>query len=139
MSNNPSSIENSPINESNIRKVWHEGEWWYSVIDIIAEMISGNHDQSRKYWKALKYRLKDEEDEIIETLETMKIKSQDNKMYLTDMVVEKHIQGFIQLLQRVSFNSRKRTAKKRDEVINMHPMVANALIADGWHVKHHFR
>lgn len=35
-----------------IRKVMHEGEWWFSIVDIV-EVLTGN-DRPRKYWNDLK-------------------------------------------------------------------------------------
>lgn len=41
-----------------IRKILHEGEWWFSVIDII-EVLTGS-DRSRNYWNDLKKKLNSE-------------------------------------------------------------------------------
>ena len=38
-----------------IRKVIHESEWWFSVIDVI-EVLTGS-DRPRKYWNDLKKKL----------------------------------------------------------------------------------
>jgi hypothetical protein len=35
-----------------IRKTLHEGEWWFSVIDVIESLVGG--DRPRKYWSDLK-------------------------------------------------------------------------------------
>lgn len=34
--------------EQQIRRVWHDDRWWYSVIDVIA-LLTGNQ-RPRKYW-----------------------------------------------------------------------------------------
>jgi DNA-damage-inducible protein D len=34
-----------------IRKTLHEGEWWFSIIDIIEVLVGG--DRPRKYWNDL--------------------------------------------------------------------------------------
>ena len=41
-----------------IRKIIHNNEWWFSVIDII-EILTGS-DRPRKYWSDLKKKLADE-------------------------------------------------------------------------------
>jgi prophage antirepressor-like protein len=41
-----------------IRKILHEGEWWFSVIDIV-EILTGS-DRPRKYWNDLKKKLTSE-------------------------------------------------------------------------------
>lgn len=38
-----------------IRKAFHEGEWWFSIIDVIAVLVGG--DRPRKYWNDLKNKL----------------------------------------------------------------------------------
>jgi DNA-damage-inducible protein D len=38
-----------------IRKVLHEGEWWFSIIDVIEALVGG--DRPRKYWNDLKKKL----------------------------------------------------------------------------------
>jgi prophage antirepressor-like protein len=35
-----------------IRKILHEGEWWFSIIDVIETLVGG--DRPRKYWNDLK-------------------------------------------------------------------------------------
>ncbi len=38
-----------------IRKALHEGEWWFSVIDVIDALVGSN--RPRKYWSDLKKKL----------------------------------------------------------------------------------
>ena len=44
--------------EERIRRVWHEGRWFYSVIDVIGFLTESS--RPRKYWSDLKKRLSDE-------------------------------------------------------------------------------
>jgi prophage antirepressor-like protein len=39
---------------SSIRKIWHQGEWWYSLVDIMAFIVGSN--RARKYWYDFKKR-----------------------------------------------------------------------------------
>ena len=38
-----------------IRKTLHEGEWWFSIIDVVEVLVGG--DRPRKYWSDLKKKL----------------------------------------------------------------------------------
>jgi len=38
-----------------IRKVFNEGEWWFSIIDVTEVLVGGN--RPRKYWNDLKKKL----------------------------------------------------------------------------------
>lgn len=38
-----------------IRKAFHEGEWWFSIIDVV-EVLVGS-DRPRKYWNDLKKKI----------------------------------------------------------------------------------
>ncbi|MCK5689652.1 phage antirepressor protein, partial [Myxococcota bacterium] len=38
-----------------IRKTYHQGEWWFSIIDVVEVLVGG--DRPRKYWNDLKKKL----------------------------------------------------------------------------------
>src|SRR6185312_4616970 len=42
-----------------IRRQWHEGRWYFSVIDVIAVLTDS--DAPRRYWSDLKRKLHDDE------------------------------------------------------------------------------
>lgn len=48
-----------------IRKIWHENEWYYSIIDIVSILIELDYQQARNYWKVLKYQLEREGNETV--------------------------------------------------------------------------
>jgi DNA-damage-inducible protein D len=59
-----------------IRKTLHEGEWWFSIIDIIDALVGG--DRPRKYWNDLKKKLLQEGyDQLSEKIGQLKMKSSD--------------------------------------------------------------
>jgi len=66
-----------------IRKVFHEGEWWFSIIDVIEVLVGG--DRPRKYWNDLKTKLISEGYiEVSEKIGQLKMPAPDGKMRLTD-------------------------------------------------------
>jgi DNA-damage-inducible protein D len=76
-------IQLAAFEGNHIRKILHEGEWWFSVIDIV-EVLTGSSIPKR-YWSDLKKKLVAEG--FIETYEKivrLKMHAPDGKMRLTD-------------------------------------------------------
>jgi hypothetical protein len=66
-----------------IRRIWHEGEWYYSIVDVIAVLTDSA--TPRKYWNTLKTRAKSEGfDEAIAQIVPLRLKSADNRFRLTE-------------------------------------------------------
>jgi len=66
-----------------MRKAFHEGEWWFSVIDVIEALVGG--DRPRKYWSDLKKKLIAEGYfEVSEKIGQLKMLAPDGKQRLTD-------------------------------------------------------
>ena len=66
-----------------IRKVLHEGEWWFSIIDVVEVLVGG--DRPRKYWNDLKQKLAAEGYiEVSEKIGQLKMLAPDGKQRLTD-------------------------------------------------------
>ncbi len=66
-----------------IRKIIHECEWWFSIVDIV-EVLVGS-DRPRKYWSDLKKKLILEGYlEVSEKIGQLKMMSSDGKMRATD-------------------------------------------------------
>jgi len=66
-----------------IRRILHDGEWWFSVIDII-EVLVGS-ERPRKYWNDLKKKLLQEGyNQLSEKIGQLKLQSTDGKFYATD-------------------------------------------------------
>jgi len=68
-----------------IRTAWNENEeeWYFSVVDVIEALT--NSPRPRKYWNALKTKLKAEGSELSHHLGQLKMPSEDGKKYLTDV------------------------------------------------------
>jgi len=68
---------------SQIRKVMHEGEWWFAVIDIV-ELLTDSSIPKR-YWSDLKRKLIAEGfAEAYEKIVRLKMQAPDGKQRLTD-------------------------------------------------------
>ena len=66
-----------------IRRVWHNSEWYYSIIDVIAVLTESSNP--RNYWTTLKARAKSEGfDEALAQIVPLKLKSADNRFRLTE-------------------------------------------------------
>lgn len=66
-----------------IRKLFHAGEWWFSIIDVVDVLVGG--DRARKYWSDLKKKLLQEGyDQLSEKIGQLKLQSSDGKFYTTD-------------------------------------------------------
>lgn len=66
-----------------VRKVWHNDEWHFSIVDIIA--ILTDSPNPRKYWSVLKSRLKKEGSQLATDCSQLKMLSADGKTYKTDV------------------------------------------------------
>jgi DNA-damage-inducible protein D len=66
-----------------IRKILHEGEWWFSIIDVIDALVGGG--RPRKYWNDLKKKLLQEGyGQLSDKIGQLKMPSADGKYYATD-------------------------------------------------------
>ena len=70
------------FDNSEIRKVWHNDEWRFSIIDICNALVWSNDPWA--YWRKLKQRLNDEESQVVTNCHALKIKAIDGKMRETD-------------------------------------------------------
>ena len=63
-----------------IRKVFHEDEWWFSIIDVIE--ILTDSSIPKRYWSDLKRKLaKEGYSELYEKIVQLKIAATDGKFY----------------------------------------------------------
>ncbi|HEV2404476.1 MAG TPA: BRO family protein [Ktedonobacterales bacterium] len=66
-----------------IRRQWHDGQWYFSVIDVIRVLTDTNNP--RIYWGVLKTRLRDESaSELITNCKQLKMRALDGKLRATD-------------------------------------------------------
>lgn len=69
--------------EKEVRRIWHNEEWYFSIIDIIAVLVGT--ERPRKYWDDLKRKLLKEGSQLSEKIGQLKLLSRDGKEYLTDV------------------------------------------------------
>ena len=91
-------IVNKIFNNETIRTIWdNESEKYYvSVVDIVS-VITESTD-GRKYWNKLKQRLKEEGNETVTNCHQLKLKAQDGKYRLTDVV---DIEGMFRIIESI--------------------------------------
>ena len=77
---------NKVFNNEKIRTVWDKKEekYYISVVDIVRVLTDSKNP--RHYWNVLKGRLKDEGNETVTNCDQLKLKAQDGKYRLTDVV-----------------------------------------------------
>jgi hypothetical protein len=77
------SLKPALFEQNQLRRVWHKGEWYYSITDVIAILTDSTNPRS--YWGKLKERAKSEGfDEALVHIEALKLKSRDGRFRLTD-------------------------------------------------------
>ncbi len=79
-------LDTESIENSSIRRQWDENSstWYFSVVDTIA--LVTNSSDPRNYWKVLKNRLKNSYPELVTNCNQLKMRSNDGKFYLTDVM-----------------------------------------------------
>jgi hypothetical protein len=80
--------------DKKIRRAWHEGEWFFSVVDAVAALTDSS--APRRYWSDLKAKLNVEGFELYEKIVQLKLPSADGKNYETDCVNTKTMFRLIQ-------------------------------------------
>ena len=81
-----------------IRTIWNKDEekYYISVVDIVSVLTESS--DGRKYWNKLKQRLKEEGNETVTNCLQLKLKANDGKMRLTDVV---DIEGMFRVIESI--------------------------------------
>ena len=82
--------------EKQVRSIWDDTQekWYISITDVI-EILTGS-PRPRKYWNALKTKLKAEGSELSQKLGQLKMQSSDGKFYNTDVADTEQLFRLIQ-------------------------------------------
>ncbi len=81
-----------PIEWKEIRKIWHDEQWYFSVVDVIG-VLSGS-ENPRNYWKVLKNR----EPQLVTVCNQLKLTATDGRQRLTDCA---NTEGVLRILMSV--------------------------------------
>lgn len=80
-----------------IRRIWRQEEWYYSVVDIIAVLTDSSNPCD--YWYRMKKRVGDEEKMELSTIcRQLKLDSSNGKKYQTDCA---NTEGIFRIIQSV--------------------------------------
>ncbi len=84
--------------EKEIRKIWKENNWYFSVVDVIFALTDSKN--ARRYWSDLKTKLKNEgyDIELYEIIVQLKLESSDGKKYNTDCA---DTEGILRIIQSI--------------------------------------
>ena len=89
-------LELVPFKKHDIRRVLHEDEWWFSVVDVVAALTGT--DRPRRYWSDLKHQLTDKEGffELSEEIGQLPLPAADGKNRMTDVATTETLLRIIQ-------------------------------------------
>ena len=110
---------NKIFNNETIRTIWDKEveKYYISVVDIVGILSSSKDKQD--YWRKLKQSLKEEGNETVTNCHALKLKAQDGKYRLTDVV---DIEGMFRIIESIPSKNaepiKQRLAKLGSERIN---------------------
>ena len=89
---------NKIFNSKEIRTVWNKEEekYYVSVVDVVGAV--SDSDNPQVYWRVMKKRLKDEGNETVTNCNGLKLKAQDGKYRMTDVV---DIEGMFRIIESI--------------------------------------
>lgn len=80
-----------------IRKVWHEDQWYFSVVDIVLALTDSL--DPRDYWYKMKMRVQSDDGLELSTIcRQLKLTSTDGKKYATDCA---NTEGILRIIQSI--------------------------------------
>lgn len=77
------------FDDREVRAVWDEAgaKWWFSVLDIVGVLnAQDDYAKNRNYWKYLKTKLRNEDNEVVSGTNQLKMLAPDGKRRLTDVL-----------------------------------------------------
>lgn len=127
------------IENNDIRSRWHDGEWFYSVIDFVALMRNVDKKQAQNYYHVIKKRLIENRIGLPPIIQIKAI-SLDGKKRLTDFSTLKGIIFFKDYIDaKLQSQILRREVRQDDEVILFHPRVLDFCQQQGWQTQHHVK
>lgn len=92
-------LELLAFRDAEIRRVCHNDEWWYSVVDVVGAIVGT--DRSSKYWNDLKTKLTDKEGffELSDKIGKLPLPGLDGKRRLSEVAT---IETLLRVIQSIS-------------------------------------
>lgn len=92
-------LELVPFKKDGIRRVCHNDEWWYSVVDVVSALTGS--ERGRKYWSDLKTKMIEKEgfSELSDEIGQLPMPGADGKMYRTDVA---NAETILRIIQSIS-------------------------------------
>ena len=72
-----------------VRAIWDEerAKWWFSVLDVVGAINEqDDYAKNRNYWKYLKNKLKQSDNQLVSVTTQLKLMAPDGKMRLSDVL-----------------------------------------------------
>ena len=84
--------------EKRVRTAWDDEQekWYFSIVDVV-DVLTDSADPTA-YWRKLKQRLKEEGNETVTNCHALKLKAQDGKYRMTDVV---DIEGMFRIIESI--------------------------------------
>lgn len=73
-----------PFEGEKIRKLWHNEQWYFSVVDIISVLTDSKN--ANRYWSDLKRKLEKESGQSYDSIVRLNLPRKDGKNYPSDCV-----------------------------------------------------
>lgn len=91
-------LVNKIFNNETIRTIWdkEQEKYFISVVDLVGVLSESKDKQA--YWRKLKQRLKEEGNETVTECHALKLKAQDGKYRITDVV---DIEGMFRIVESI--------------------------------------
>lgn len=101
-----------PFKKDSVRRVFHNEEWWWSVVDVVAALTGT--DRARKYWSDLKTKMVDKEgfSELSDEIGQLPLPGADGKMYRTDVATTETLFRIVQSITSPKVEPLKRWLAK---------------------------
>ena len=83
--------------DKNIRRLWHQEDWWYSVVDVVRALTDSS--DSKDYWYKMKIRVRmDDGFELSTICRQLKLIAEDGKLRETDCA---NLEGVFRIIQSI--------------------------------------
>jgi hypothetical protein len=92
-------LERLFFNDKPLRRTWHDGQIYYSVVDAVAILTENDYQTARKYWNKLTERLRNEGfDQLVTICYQLKLLAEDGKLRETDCA---NREGLFRIIQSI--------------------------------------